>query len=1088
MASSPPKARAPGYLAIPNSPTMRSKSPTMPALSPSSSPPSPRPPRPTASRAQTSVSGNSLTIPSTPFYTPHVSSVNVNTPKRLLLPTVRAVRPSGSSPRFPAKAYGGKTGRTRAGSISVNVSPEPPERVPSGASDWLPGGEKFEIVEEQLELEGFQIYAVEKWMVARKRPIFVLTVFTGDPKHKISVTAFSAQSTLPPAEAQEAWDSAMRALRRDGARPKETDKGILMVTSLANFRSDYTIVHIPSGNFLDVREQLYANVNLLRMGCGGRSALTLEEPSDATKDRFIAMYHVTDKAPARSGALFNATVLELVKLIQAALAIFGMLDLAPDERNGLLCDITCEGIQRWVTEIGEPYLKIEPTEKVADPTVIAALFSLILSTRSKLHALGLVVPKDPFLEPEGFLRALATVHPSKAHPHSHSPHSHGLHHHRSHATSPISPTSTGISPTAVGQSPLPDSTAGPVYLTQALIESIESQYEKARQSESYKVHRVLKNKLDDLATDLRTHASDGGSTTANTLSVTADLSAFVRCVTSTKDAPQSLRYLWTGRPGQAEKKRREKEAVWSDGEREREEREKERDGEKDGAGKDGREKEDRDKERDKEYRSGDEGDFVKPWSGRVQRKIESWAALGKSKKLSVDFGTLGKALLPDSPRGVSERSGQSSMVPSVVISRDPGEEDEVLSSGQQSPVSDAPNPLMLGVGSLPHGDRSASDLSEYDRRVTEFNQKRPTTKTQSRITSWSDARSARGMLHESASKEHRLGTSPLSRVDSSPSPGEDDEASTPDTEDLEKLHRRRLLAHGAGRRWSFDDAPDFADSRVLPVERMRIDVELCGQLLVMRRREEHLANVLACLQALTTQLSAQNAQLHADHEGVRSSLAQLDARAGELHRLEALRTEAEALTQETNALAYESAQFLVEDLWHMAAQPRQRVLALREKVFGTGRRLPQGVRGAHGPFSRVQRTVDGKERLVDRFGRTESEAEEEEDLPQLPGMELDTDDEVDAIEHQSLKPTWLLRFFNYWGGKLGLGRGAPNPPDGQAKAGSGQQKEKANSENGHRSDQSDKEDVLSPSSGASSSVGLPIDDARSQMLQRTFTA
>ena len=51
-----------------------------------------------------------------------------------------------------------------------------------------------------------------------------------------------------------------------------------MVTSLANFRSDYTIVHVPSGNFLDVREQLYSNVNLLRMGCGGRAALTLEEP------------------------------------------------------------------------------------------------------------------------------------------------------------------------------------------------------------------------------------------------------------------------------------------------------------------------------------------------------------------------------------------------------------------------------------------------------------------------------------------------------------------------------------------------------------------------------------------------------------------------------------------------------------------------------------------------------------------------------------------------------------------------------------------------------------------------------------------
>lgn len=51
-----------------------------------------------------------------------------------------------------------------------------------------------------------------------------------------------------------------------------------MVTSLANFRSDYTIVLIPSGNFSTARERLYTNINLLRMGCSGRSALTLEEP------------------------------------------------------------------------------------------------------------------------------------------------------------------------------------------------------------------------------------------------------------------------------------------------------------------------------------------------------------------------------------------------------------------------------------------------------------------------------------------------------------------------------------------------------------------------------------------------------------------------------------------------------------------------------------------------------------------------------------------------------------------------------------------------------------------------------------------
>ena len=78
------------------------------------------------------------------------------------MPTVRAVR--SNSPRVPSsKPSPSKLGRSRAGSLPVNGVNEQPERVVVGASEWLPGGEKFEVVEEQLELEGFQIYAVEKW-------------------------------------------------------------------------------------------------------------------------------------------------------------------------------------------------------------------------------------------------------------------------------------------------------------------------------------------------------------------------------------------------------------------------------------------------------------------------------------------------------------------------------------------------------------------------------------------------------------------------------------------------------------------------------------------------------------------------------------------------------------------------------------------------------------------------------------------------------------------------------------------------------------------------------------------------------------
>jgi len=200
----------------------------------------------------------------------------------------------------------------------------------------------------------YQLYAVEKWIVQRKHNTF-LVVFTGIPDHSITLHAYVPDPALSPPDARAAWDAAIALLRADGAKPKETPHGTLMVTSLAHFRSDFTIVHIPSGNFLNVRDQLYANINLLRMGCSGRSALTLEDPSDSTKDRFSSAYHLPENPKDRP--TFVATVLELVKLLQASLAIFGMY--SPPLLDGLLCDESVDAIKRWIAKVGGPCVGLE---------------------------------------------------------------------------------------------------------------------------------------------------------------------------------------------------------------------------------------------------------------------------------------------------------------------------------------------------------------------------------------------------------------------------------------------------------------------------------------------------------------------------------------------------------------------------------------------------------------------------------------------------------------------------------------------------------------------------------------------------------
>lgn len=268
------------------------------------------------------------------------------------------------------------------------------------------------------------------------------------------------------------------------------------------------------------------------------------------------------------------------------------------------------------------------------------------------------------------MKALTTF--GSARPHGHA-HTLSLPHH-------FAPSNTNISPFV---SPVASSSFQSIFLTHSLIEFINAAYDKAKQNESYKVHRVLISKLDDLATDLRTNPDPGGGKGlfgwASNLNPTTDLGKFVKTVTEhSRDGSPSLKYFWTGRPGEVARRRKEKEVVLSEGEDKEREKEIE---------KEERDRLEKERDRDKDIKSSeDEGDFIGglPWSGRMQRKIESWAVcvrvssdtlmffslhlllgrLGKGKKNGADFSSRAKGI--ESPR--RGQSTQSSL-PSVIVSR-----------------------------------------------------------------------------------------------------------------------------------------------------------------------------------------------------------------------------------------------------------------------------------------------------------------------------------------------------------------------------------------------------------------------------------
>lgn len=242
------------------------------------------------------------------------------------------------------------------------------------------------VVKRKDKLQGYELYLVEQWACSRQSPTFVIVTYTGDEKHSVVVGVLSV-----PAD-EDAWSPRLRvyfkAVQQYHARPRETPIGEVMVTNLSSFPSALTVISVPEGDIKTHRREFIVNEDLKRLGCSGRSGLTLSGPTGAAKAKFYQLYKTSEKIP------FADTVVELVKLCQVALYFFGKLE--PVYIDGLLCDVTETAVGDWWTEFGAEYYNIEPADGILGPTTVVALLGLLLGARNRLSYLGAPVSKDVF--------------------------------------------------------------------------------------------------------------------------------------------------------------------------------------------------------------------------------------------------------------------------------------------------------------------------------------------------------------------------------------------------------------------------------------------------------------------------------------------------------------------------------------------------------------------------------------------------------------------------------------------------------------------------------------------------------------------
>ncbi|KAF2450683.1 hypothetical protein P171DRAFT_427005 [Karstenula rhodostoma CBS 690.94] len=254
------------------------------------------------------------------------------------------------------------------------------------AARYLEEDAAIQVLSRREKIEGYEIYLVEQWACSRIHPTFIITHYTGDPKDVV----YGHVLSVPKDETQ--WSPQLRtyfrALDQFHARRRETSLGTIMVTNLSSFPSSLTIIPVPEGDLKKSREYFFVNENLKRLGCSGRTGIKLATPSGATRAKFHQLYRTSDKIP------LNSSVIELVKLCQVALVLFGKLE--PEYADGLLCDVTEKAINDWWVEFGNEYYTVEPHDGILGPTTVAALLGMLMGARNRLRAYNAPISKDVF--------------------------------------------------------------------------------------------------------------------------------------------------------------------------------------------------------------------------------------------------------------------------------------------------------------------------------------------------------------------------------------------------------------------------------------------------------------------------------------------------------------------------------------------------------------------------------------------------------------------------------------------------------------------------------------------------------------------
>ena len=141
------------------------------------------------------------------------------------------------------------------------------------------------------------------------------------------------------------------------------------MTNLSALSASLTVLDVPGGDYEACKSILHLNFNLRRLSCTGRSALTLQAPSSAHRDRFRQLFKSSDAVD------FSQSVFELVKLIQTSVYLLRLFDR--QYIDGIICDRTILALRKFIQVSSD----LSDSTSIFTPSLAISLLNKITSYR-----------------------------------------------------------------------------------------------------------------------------------------------------------------------------------------------------------------------------------------------------------------------------------------------------------------------------------------------------------------------------------------------------------------------------------------------------------------------------------------------------------------------------------------------------------------------------------------------------------------------------------------------------------------------------------------------------------------------------------